>query len=265
MNMIGSLYCLQNQKNIQCHYNTYLLFYHTFSSIIHLFPLFIFTTYLFYWVDRPWWKSWPISLVVPVRLSRDSVASGHGSAGISVAKTIPTNWIFTNSCSCDVRMEGPIKLENWSRKFCNFRLRTKRFQPECSKGWALPLHDLKKAHSTDILVLTGDSNSQTGYLGRHDDRFGDQWLPNGRRSSNGNYLLQFYKNHNLFLTSIDTLSNHNWCTTWRPLVCNPSLDINWLHRDHLPIEWLCLGISFLLKHLFEFKSQFGVRHACLAF
>ncbi|CAH8549785.1 unnamed protein product [Schistosoma margrebowiei] len=183
-----------------------------------------------------------------VRLSGDPVASSSGLAGVGVAlgaraEAALIDWIPINSRLCAVRLESSIKARrNRREKRCLFVISA--YAPtDCSPD---AIEDkfyhqlsvlLQKVRSTDIVVLAGDLNTQVGHLGTEESRLGGRWGLVGRRSDNGDRLLQLCTDHNLFLASTNFRHSPRRCATWRP----PSASQAWTQIDHIAISYRWRG------------------------
>ncbi|KAH9594337.1 hypothetical protein MS3_00005453 [Schistosoma haematobium] len=178
-----------------------------------------------------------------VRLSGDPVASSSGLAGVGVALSARAeaaliDWIPINSRLCAVRLESSIKVRrNRREKRCLFAIST--YAPtDCSPDAIKNefYHQLsvllQKVRSTDIVVLAGDLNAQVGRLGTEEGRLGGRWGLVGRRSDNGDRLLQLCTDHNLFLASTNFRHGHRRCATWRPRSASQA----WTQIDHIAIS-----------------------------
>ncbi|CAH8517778.1 unnamed protein product [Schistosoma margrebowiei] len=183
-----------------------------------------------------------------VRLSGDPVASSFGLAGVGVAlsaraEAALVDWIPINSRLCAVRLESSIKVRrNRREKRCLFVISA--YAPtDCSPDAIKDefYHQLsvllQKVRSTDIVVLAGDLNAQVGRLGTEESRLGSRWGLVGRRSDNGDRLLQLCTDHNLFLASTNFRHSHRRCATWRP----PSASQAWTQIDHIAISYRWRG------------------------
>ena len=183
-----------------------------------------------------------------VRLSGDPVASSSGLAGVGVALSARAeaaliDWIPINSRLCAVRLESSIKVRrNRREKRCLFVISA--YAPtDCSPDAIKDefYHQLtvllQKARSTDIVVLAGDLNAQVGRLGTEESRLGGRWGLVGRRTDNGDRLLQLCTDHNLFLASTNFRHSHRRCATWRP----PSASQAWTQIDHIAISYRWRG------------------------
>nr|CAH8875878.1 unnamed protein product [Trichobilharzia regenti] len=96
---------------------------------------------------------------------------------------------------------------------------------------------LKQAGRRDIVVLAGDLNAQVGRLSSEENRLGGQWGLHGRRSDNGDRLLQLCADHNLFLASTNFRHSHRRSATWRP----PSAKQAWTQIDHIAVSFRWRG------------------------
>ncbi|KAH9591822.1 hypothetical protein MS3_00003964 [Schistosoma haematobium] len=139
-----------------------------------------------------------------VRLSGNPVASSSGLAGIGVALSARAeaaliDWVSTKSRLCAVRIERFIKVSrNRCEKQCLFVISA--YGPtDCSPDAIKDefYHQLtvllQKVRSTDILVLAGDLNAQVGRLDTGESHLGGQWGLVGRRTDNGDRLLQLHR------------------------------------------------------------------------
>ncbi|CAH8481415.1 unnamed protein product [Schistosoma haematobium] len=182
-----------------------------------------------------------------VRLSMDPVASSSGLAGVGVALSARAeaaliDWIPINSRLCVVRLESSIEVRrNRREKRCLF---ISAYAPtDCSPDAIKDefYHQLSvllhKVRSTDIVVLAGDLSAQVGRLGTEESRLGGRWGLVGRRTDNGDRLLQLCTDHNLFLASTNFRHSHRRCATWRP----PSASQSWTQIDHIAISYRWRG------------------------
>ena len=178
-----------------------------------------------------------------LRLSGDPVASSSGLAGVGVALSARAeaallDWIPINSRLCAVRLEGYARVRSGRPdRRCLFVVST--YAPtDCSPDaikdeFYHQLNDLlKQARQRDIVVLAGDLNAQVGRLGLEESHLGGQWRLHGRRSDNGDRLLQLCADHNLFLASTNFRHNHRRSATWRP----PSVNQAWTQIDHIAVS-----------------------------
>ena len=179
-----------------------------------------------------------------MRLSGDPVASSSGLAGVGVALSARAeaaliDWIPINSRLCAVRLESSIKVRrNRREKRCLFIISA--YAPtDCSPDAIKDefYHQLtvllQKARPTDIAIPAGDLNAQVGRLGTEESRLGGRWGLVGRRTDNGDRLLQLCTDHNLFLASTNFRHSHRRCATWRP----PSASQAWTQIDHIAISY----------------------------
>ncbi|CAH8540670.1 unnamed protein product [Schistosoma guineensis] len=183
-----------------------------------------------------------------VRLSGDPVASSSGLAGVGVALSARAeaaliDWIPINSRLCAVRLESSIKVRRNRREKRRLFVISAYAPTDCSPDAIKDefYHQLtvllQKVRSTDIVVLTGDLNAQVGRLGTEESRLGGRWGLVGRRSDNGDRLLQLCTDHNLFLASTNFRHSHRRCATWRP----PSASQAWTQIDHIAISYRWRG------------------------
>ncbi|CAH8509790.1 unnamed protein product [Schistosoma curassoni] len=96
---------------------------------------------------------------------------------------------------------------------------------------------LQKVRSTDIVVLVEDLNAQVGRLGTEESRLGGRWRLVGRRTDNGDHLLQLCTDHNLFLASTNFRHSHRRCATWCPLSASQA----WTQIDHIAVSYHWCG------------------------
>ncbi|CAH8638539.1 unnamed protein product [Schistosoma intercalatum] len=162
-----------------------------------------------------------------MRLSGNLVACSSGPAGVGVslsprAESALIDWIPINIRLCAVRLESSIKVRrNRREKRCLFVISAYVLtdcSPDAIKNefYQQLTVLLQKVRSTDIVVLARDLNAQVGRLGTEESRLGGRWGLVGRRSDNGDRLLQLCTDHNLFLASINFRHTHRRCATWRP-------------------------------------------------
>ncbi|CAH8519273.1 unnamed protein product [Schistosoma haematobium] len=160
-----------------------------------------------------------------VRLSGDPVASSSDLAGVGVAlsdraEAALIDWIPINSRSCAVRLESSIKVRRNRREKRCLLVISAHAPTDCSPDAIKNefYHQLavllQKVRSTDIVVLARDLNAQVGRLGTEESRLGGRWGLVGRRSDNGDRLLQLCTDHNLFLASTNFRHSHRRCATW---------------------------------------------------
>ncbi|CAI2736607.1 unnamed protein product [Schistosoma spindalis] len=183
-----------------------------------------------------------------VRLSGDPVAFSSGLAGVGVtlsakAETAQINWIPINSRICAVRLGSSIKVRR-NRREKRYLFVISAYAPtDCSPDAIKNefYHQLtvllQKVRSTDIVVLAGDLNAQVGRPGTEENRLGGRWRLVGRRTDNGERLLQLCTDHNLFLASTNFRPSHRRCATWRP----PSASQDWTQIDHIAISYRWRG------------------------
>ncbi|KAH9590416.1 hypothetical protein MS3_00003110 [Schistosoma haematobium] len=183
-----------------------------------------------------------------VRLSGDPLVSTSGFAGVGVslsarAEAALIDWIPINSRLCAVRLESSIKVRrNRREKRCLFVISA--YAPtDCSPDAIKDeiYHQLsvlpQKVRSTDIVVLAGDLNVQVGHLGTEESSLGGRWGLVGRRTDNGDRLLQLCTDNNLFLASTNFRHSQRQRATWRP----PSASQSWTQIDHIAISYRWRG------------------------
>ncbi|CAI2728541.1 unnamed protein product [Schistosoma spindalis] len=176
------------------------------------------------------------------------MASSSGLAGVVVAlsaraKAALIDWIPINGRLCAVRLESSIKVRrNRREKRCLFVISA--YAPtDCSPDAIKDefYHQLtvllQKLRSTDIVVLAGDLNAQVGRLDTEESRLGGRWGLVGRRTDNGERLLQLCTDHNLFLASTNFRQSRRRCATCHP----PSLSQAWIQIDHIAISYRWRG------------------------
>ena len=131
-----------------------------------------------------------------LRCSGDSAAADIGQAGVGVALSPKAEaslieWIPVNSRLCAVRLQGYTKVNaSRNKKRCLFVIAA--YAPtncadDASKDeFQVQLHSLiKRALSTDIVILAGDMNAQVGQLEENEFDLGGRYSLGCTRSDNG--------------------------------------------------------------------------------
>ena len=161
-----------------------------------------------------------------LRCSGDPTAAALGQAGVGIvlnskAEGSLLEWIPINSRVCAVRLEGNTKANaSRSKKRCLFIISayspTNASDDPAEEEFLSQLRSLiRRAKSTDIVVLAGDMNAQVGQLEESESSLGGRYSLGHTRSNNGDRLLQLCAEEHLFLASTHFRCGVRQLSTWR--------------------------------------------------
>ena len=182
-----------------------------------------------------------------LRTSGDATSAALGQAGVGVvlssaAEACLTDWIPVNSRLCAVRLASSFAVRT-NRPVKRSLFVISAYAPtDCSPDsvkdsfYSDLANLINLRRSSDIVLLAGDMNAQVGKLNDDETCLGGRYGV-GRRSDNGERLLQLCADKGLYLVSTAFRHKTRQSYTWRP----PSPDQPWSQLDHIAISYRWRG------------------------
>jgi len=183
-----------------------------------------------------------------LRTSGDSEAAASGCAGVGIilsskAEDCLLDWIPVDSRLCAVRLATAVKVSH-DREAIRCLFIVSAYAPtNCSPDSVKDsFYDalstlLRRAKSSDIVVVAGDMNAQVGRLSAAEALLGGRLGLDAGRTDNGDRLLQLCADHRLFLCSTNFRNKRTRLATW----CPPSTKQPCTQIDHIAISYRWRG------------------------
>jgi len=178
-----------------------------------------------------------------LRTSGDPSSQAAGYAGVGIvlssrAEASLVDWIPVNARLCAVRLTTSTATQrSLGNKRCLFVISAYAPTDPSSEAVKDAFYQeltslLRKAKSSDIIVLAGDLNAQVGRLGESERQLGGTFGLDTERTDNGERLLQLCADQKLFLSSTAFRHKKRRVATWRP----PNSEQPWTQIDHVAIS-----------------------------
>ena len=183
-----------------------------------------------------------------LRTSGDPEAAAAGCAGVGIvlshrAEVSLLDWIPVDSRLCAVRLATSVK-ESHKRDVDRCLFIVSAYAPtDCSSDTVKDrFYDalnalLRRAKSSDIVVVAGDLNAQVGRLSVSETQLGGRHGLDSVRTDNGERLFQLCADRRLFLCSTNFRNSRSRLATW----CPPTTRRPQTQIDHIAISYRWRG------------------------
>ncbi|KER25885.1 hypothetical protein T265_06740 [Opisthorchis viverrini] len=183
-----------------------------------------------------------------LRTSGDPEAASVGYAGVDIvlshrAEVSLLDWIPVDSRLCAVRLATSVK-ESHKRQVDRCLFIVSAYAPtDCSSDTVKDrFYDalnalLRRAKSSDIVVVAGDMNAQVGGLSASETQLVGRHGLDSLRTDNGERLLQLCADRRLFLCSTNFRNSRSRLATW----CPPTTGRPQTQIDHVAISYRWRG------------------------